>query len=791
MLDSTKMGGSGTCFLMILLLPLMFFTVLLQIHGASSNFTRVASRKHMFMVLVHPHSKPYPFLSHENWYSALIFVSSLSHPSAPIHVYNSLFHGFSARLTLDNAKYVENSRGVLGVFRDSVLQLHTTRSPSFLGLHHLESLFVNSSSSVSDVVIGLIDTGIWPESESFSDEGFDGIPSRWKGECEEGVGFNRSNCNKKLIGARYFLGGYEGLFGESGGHHAGEYRSPRDSDGHGTHVASIAAGAPVPKAGFFGFAGGLARGMAPGARISIYKVCWASGCLMSDVVAAFDKAVSDGVDIISYSLGLSKLPFYLDVLAIAAFRAVERGVLVVASAGNEGPLTGRITNAPPWILTVGAGTLDRKFPALIHLGNGQILSGESVTLSTRSILGRHPLQLHLIRNVTSSSFDFSRQDITGKIVLCMLQKHVPRLSLGMFLKQSGALAMIISHGEIDPEGLISEPHEIPTITIDVAQGQMAADYVLANENPVAIISSQGTVSKHARSAPTVASFSSRGPNPMVPGILKPDIIAPGVNILGAWTGAVGPSGTTVDNRRSRFNILSGTSMACPHVSGLGALIKSVHPNWGPSEIKSALMTTTTIQKSYQDQNHLSNKHLPLSPILDESTNGVASPFAIGAGHIHPKRAMDPHMVFDTIHQDYIDFFCKLNYTKKQIKTITGKSNTFCSNQDNHDLNYPAILVGEEVARGGVALERRLKKVSEGAQEYEGKVVGPKGYYRINVKPTRLKFHRIGEILRFTVNLKGQSRNRKDLWVGAIIWRERVQKHRVRCPIIIYPTKHSM
>ncbi|XP_019197855.1 PREDICTED: subtilisin-like protease SBT1.5 [Ipomoea nil] len=761
------MVASSTCFLMILLSSLMFSTVLSQINGASSNFTR----KQTFIVLVDPHSKPYPFVSHENWYSSLISISS-----APIHVYNNLFHGFSARLTLENAKYVENSDGVLGVFQDSVLQLHTTRSPSFLGLHHLESLFVNSTSS--DVVIGLIDTGIWPESESFSDEGFGDIPSRWKGECEEGVGFNASNCNKKLIGARYFVGGYEE--GES---FAGEYRSPRDSDGHGTHVASIAAGAPVPDAGFFGFAGGLARGMAPGARISIYKVCWASGCLMSDVVAAFDKAVSDGVDIISYSLGLSQLPFYLDFLAIAAFRAVQRGVLVVASAGNEGPLTGSITNAPPWILTVGAGTLDRRFPALVHLGNGQILSGESVTLSTRSILGRYPLQLHLLRNVTSSSsFDFSRQDIVGKIVLCMLHKHVPRLSLGMFLKKAGALAMLISHGEIDPEGLISEPHEIPTITIGVAEAQMAADYILANENPVAAISSGGTVSKHARSAPTVASFSSRGPNSMVPAILKPDIIAPGVNILAAWTGAVGPSGIASDDRRSSFNILSGTSMACPHVAGIGALIKSVHPNWGPSEIKSALMATASIQESFY------HKSIHFSPIQDESTNNTSNPFVMGVGHIHPKRAMDPHLVFDTTHQDYIHFFCKLNYTKKQIKIITGKSNIFCSNSDNDDLNYPAIIVDEEVARGGVALVRRLKKVSEGVEEYEGKVVGPRGYYRMNVRPKRLKFHRIGERLKFTVNLKGQSRNRRDLWVGAIIWRERVQRHKgVRCPIIIYPT----
>ncbi|WRX33154.1 Peptidase S8/S53 domain - like 10 [Theobroma cacao] len=691
-----------------------------------------------FIALLDPLSKPSPFLSQKLWYSSII--SSLpasSSSSSIIHVYSAPIHGFSATLTPDQVKSIRKLPGVLSLFPDKVLHLHTTRSPSFLGLETPNPWMLNTSESNS--IIGFIDTGIWPEHPSFSDHNLGPIPVHWKGQCESGFKFNHTNCNLKMIGARFFSGGYDAWFGQSG-KPVKEFRSPRDSDGHGTHVASIAAGSPVPGSGFFGFAVGLARGMAPRARIAVYKVCWASGCLLSDVCKAFESAITDGVDIISLSLGSSCLPFYLDLLSILSFRAFSHGIFIAASAGNEGPTLATVANVPPWITTVGAGTVDRDFPATIHLKNK----------------------------------------------VSVLEGHVARLSLGAVLKRARAIAMILSHGNIDPNGIVSEPHVIQTISIGALEGKVIEDYILYDENPMAKISSQGTISMHAKPAPIVASFSSRGPNSLVPGILKPDILAPGVNILGAWTDAIGPSGKALDFRRSRFNIMSGTSMACPHVSGAAALIKSTHPDWGPNEIKSALMTTSTIHKHYNY-----NRNKPFSPISDESTGNAATPFDIGSGHMLPIKAMDPGLVFGLEHQDYVNFLCELNYTKKQLQIVTGKK-SHCSNDSTWQLNYPTVTVeAEKVWHGAVVVARKMTNANKGSSEYKAKVVGPKGYYKVDVKPKRLKFSGISDqSLSFRIVLEKESNmhEMKNLWFGALIWSEKRGKHKVKCPIMIFSAK---
>lgn len=743
---------------------------------SSSNSTRFMT----FIALVDPLCKPSPFFSHHHWYSSLL--TSSSSTTSFIHIYNTLIHGFSASLTPYQAKHINSSHGVLSLFPDSIFHLHTTRSPSFLGLNNLKLKLLNSSGS--NVIIGFMDTGIWPEHPSFADDGLEPIPAHWRGKCETGFGFNQSNCNKKLIGARFFSGGYRALFGHLD-HPASEYRSPRDHDGHGTHVSSIAAGAPVTGSSFYGFAGGLAQGMAPNARIAVYKVCWVSGCLLSDICAAFEKAILDGVNIISISLGSSRLPFYLDLLSIVSLRAFSGGIFVAFSAGNEGPTWASITNAPPWITTVGAGTIDRDFPAKLLLGNGISITGISITLTRESKLTRGFHRLYFGGEISSSKFSFSRQLVKGNIVLCLTTGHMPRMLLGASLLSLGAVAMVICHGSIDPNGIISEPHVIPTITVGILEAKLIEDYILSSDSPVANISSQGTVEKHAKPAPVVAAFSSRGPNSAVPGILKPDVIAPSVNILGAWTDAIGPSSVALDNRRPQFNIMSGTSMACPHVSGVAAIIKSVHPDWGPSEIKSALMTTSNTHKLYYYRNV---SLLSSSLILDESTGKAANPFDFGAGHIHPERALDPGLVFDLGYQDYIDFLCELNYTKNEIHIISGK-HANCSNIGKGQLNYPAIVVAaEKVGHEGVNFYRRLKNVNEvGSRKYKAKVVGLRGFYKVDVIPKKLKFSKIDEKLSFKIAIRKEKgvAKRNSLWVGALIWHEIGGKHRVRCPIVIF------
>lgn len=178
------------------------------------------------------------------------------------------------------------------------------------------------------------------------------VPPRLKGTCEEGTRFSFSNCNKKLIGARAFVQGYEAIVGRV--NETVDYRSPRDSNGHGTHTASTAAGNFVNHASLFGLANGSASGMRYTGRIAAYKACWTSECANSDVIAAIDCAVADGVDILSLSLGGVSVPYDRDNIAIASFGAIQHGVFVPGSAGNSGPIWSTVSDAAPWIMTVGA-----------------------------------------------------------------------------------------------------------------------------------------------------------------------------------------------------------------------------------------------------------------------------------------------------------------------------------------------------------------------------------------------------------------------------------------------------
>ncbi|KAE8730777.1 integral membrane family protein [Hibiscus syriacus] len=235
----------------------------------------------------------------------------------------------------------------------TVVHLHTTRSPSFLGLQSTNPYVTNTLGS--DSIIWFVNTGILAQTS--------------------------------------------------------EFQSARDSDGHGTHVASIVAGSPVPGSGFFGFSVGLARGISPTARIAVYKVCWSSGCLLSDICKAFETAISDGVHIISLSLGSSRLPFYLDLLSIVSFRAFSNGIFVSASAGNDGPTLASVANEPPWITTVGARTINCDFLEKIHLDNNISVLGTSITLMLNDDFVRKHFPLHFVGQFNSSSkFKFSRQN---------------------------------------------------------------------------------------------------------------------------------------------------------------------------------------------------------------------------------------------------------------------------------------------------------------------------------------------------------------------------------------------
>lgn len=299
-----------------------------------------------------------------------------------LYSYRHGFSGFAALLTPSQAKLISGFPGVICVVPNKILSLHTTRSWDFLRVQpHLVNGILSKSQSGVGTIIGVLDTGIWPESKSFIDDGMEDVPSTWRGICQEGEEFNHSNCNRKIIGARWYIKGYEAEFGQMNRSDGVEYLSPRDAAGHGTHTSSTAAGALVENASFMGLAQGLARGGAPSAYLAVYKVCWSTGgCSSADLLAAFDDAIIDGVDMLSVSIGSSPpLSSYVeDMLAIGSFHAVARGIPVVCSSGNSGPYSQTVINTAPWLITVAASTIDRAFPTVVTLGNNQTVVGQAI-----------------------------------------------------------------------------------------------------------------------------------------------------------------------------------------------------------------------------------------------------------------------------------------------------------------------------------------------------------------------------------------------------------------------------
>ncbi|XP_044495324.1 subtilisin-like protease SBT1.5 [Mangifera indica] len=775
------MSPSSSTFLLLLLL---FFISLLS--SSSFSFSANVDNDHTFktyIVKVHDDAKPSIFPTHKHWYE-----SSLPSSTSLIHTYDTVFRGFSARLTTSEAQQLKTLPHVIALIPEQVRHLHTTRSPQFLGLKTSDSAgLLKESDFGSDLVIAVIDTGIWPERQSFNDRDLGPVPSKWKGQCVTTEDFPSSSCNRKIIGARFFCQGYESTNGKM--NETSEFRSPRDSDGHGTHTASIAAGRYVFPASTLGYARGVAAGMAPKARLSVYKVCWNSGCYDSDILAAFDSAVSDGVDVVSFSVGGGVVPYYLDAIAIGAFGASDHGVFVSAAAGNGGPGELTVTNVAPWVTSVGAGTIDRDFPANVHLGNGKIVPGVSVYGGPG--LGGPEKKYSLVYGGSEEGDGYSAslclegsldpKFAEGKIVLCDRGIN-SRATKGEVVMKAGGIGMILANGVFDGEGLVADCHLLPATAVGASGGDEIRKYISDSEKAkspaIATIVFKGT-RVNVRPAPVVASFSARGPNPETPEILKPDMIAPGLNILAAWPDRIGPSGIPSDKRKTEFTILSGTSMACPHVSGLAALLKAAHPEWSPAAIRSALMTT-----AYTVDNRGET-------MIDESTGNTSTVLDFGAGHVHPQKAMDPGLIYDITSYDYVNFLCNLNYTVTNIQVITRRS-VDCkgARRAGHvgNLNYPSLsAVFQQCGEDKMSTHfiRTVTNVGDPNSIYKIVIRPPSGM-QVTVQPETLVFRRVGQKLNFLVRVEAMavklSPGSSSVKSGSIMWTD--GKHNVTSPLVV-------
>jgi subtilisin family serine protease len=741
-------------------------------------------------------------------------LSSIGGAPEKIYSYQYALNGFAAAMTAAQADKLRNDDRVISVWEDEIRPLATRSSATFLELFKKDvGLRGAPGLDGEGIVIGVIDSGISPDHPSLQDTreaDRPGLcktawaeasllgqwlcrrytvqedvldfepPENWNGVCETGDGFTAEDCNNKIIGARFFVEGAQVTLPID----SAEVFSPADVDGHGTHVTTIAAGNKTG-ASIFGTLLGNVQGIAPKARIAVYKACWirsgetSATCNTSDLANAIDMAVADGVHIINYSVGSS----LNDVIApddIALINAAKAGVLTAVAAGNEGPNPATIGSpaGSPAVITVAASSRDgaHSLEAIQVTSPSSVAGRYAVREASFSpaLKERDPIEGQLIladdENIVLSggaagTTDDACEGIANSTEMSGKIAFIQRGGCEFDIKvqnadNAGAIAVVIFNIAGDPIVMTgtSGLSDIPALMIGQADGNLLLDE-LNDGNFVEVVLDKGLLLSETDDGNIMGSFSARGPGP-VGDILKPDVTAPGINIL---AGAAPATITSVPDERFAFR--SGTSMATPHVTGVAALLKQAHPDWSPAAIKSALMTTARqdIKQS------------------DEQTD--AHPFDFGSGHIAPNSANDPGLVYDVSADEYDAYSCGIqspiiDQARCDQLAAAGFSLSLS------DLNQPAIAVSRLANESTVT--RHVTNVSDTAESYVAEIVAPAGI-GVQVVPSSLSLSP-GQSASFSVTTTYQT-GALDLWrFGSLTWTG--SDHSVHSPIAVRPTSIS-
>ena len=677
-----------------------------------------------------------------------------------LYDYTVANNGVAAELTAQQAAALARTSGVVAVTKDELHQPSTTASPHFLGMDGAGGIWEKlggAPDAGAGTVVGVIDTGIWPESQAFAGGTGIPVPADWHGACVNGELFTAKNCNDKLIGARYYVNGFGRKYVAKD-----DYLSARDGAGHGSHTASTAAGNHGVPVTIDGKDFGSASGMAPGAKVAAYKVCWEGdprfatpGCFSSDSVAAINDAILDGVDVLNYSIGGGSESTVLDPVAQAFRGASNAGIYVANSAGNSGPGASTFDHPAPWVTTVAAATFRRSFQ-VVELGNGARYVGASTTAAL-------PAAAQLVTSVSAKVASASDANaalcvpgtldpakVTGRVVQCD-RGVIDRIDKSFEVKRAGGVGMVLTNTSAN--SLNGDYHPIPSVHVDhVAREAILAYITAAGASATAKIGPLNAAEAAAApQVPEVASFSSRGPSTTTDGdILKPDIAAPGVDVIAA----VAPP----SNHGRSWDYYSGTSMSSPHIAGIGALMKAAQPTWLPSEIRSALMTTTT-----------------------DTVSSAGDPFAQGAGHVNPNRATDPGLVYRTTPNEYRQYLVGLGVQfAPPFNTLTPVSAS--------NLNQASIAIGK--LAGVESVTRRVKNVGAAAATYTATVNVP-GFTAevlqggvaddtIDLAP--------GAEASFTVRFTRTDAPLGDWAIGSLTWTDGA--HVVRSPVALQPVTVS-
>jgi uncharacterized repeat protein (TIGR01451 family) len=533
--------------------------------------------------------------------------------------YQVATNGLAVRLVPGEAQALASLPGVVSVQPERMRYPSTDAGPAWIGAPGLWDGSATGGlpgSQGEGIIIGVLDTGINFDHPSFADVGGDGYNHTnplgsgnylgWCNPANPNYDPSVHKCNDKLIGAWDFT-----LDGNKG----------EDTDGHGTHTASTAGGNHT-QATISAPTMTVVRdisGVAPHANIVAYDVCVPAGCPYTAILAAIDQAVTDGVDVINFSIGGGASDPWTDDDSLAFLAARDAGIFVAVSAGNEGPGASTISSPAnaPWLLALGASTHNRRFVnALVGMSGGDSppadMQGESITAG----YGPHLIVHAKTENDALCLDPFPAGTwIQGEIVVCDRGINA-RTAKAENVKAGGAGGFVLANTAVDGEALSADAYALPGVHLGYTSSQILRTWLDSGTGLMAAIAGT-TVDVAFSNGDIMASFSSRGPNVPVPGILKPDVAAPGVAIVAGSMNGI------------EFASMSGTSMASPHAAGAAALLKALHPGWTPAEIQSAMMTTASTAN-----------------MLQEDGVTPAAPFDYGAGRIDLGQASRAALVLD-------------------------------------------------------------------------------------------------------------------------------------------------
>ena len=621
-------------------------------------------------------------------------------PSASIrNSYTTVYGGVSATVPANQISSLLAVPGVEAVQRDSIESpLAQDDATTFVGAAAVWPSLGGEAHAGQGVIVALLDTGIWPESPFFTDGA--GLPAPVAAHaCQFGDGSDVAHlgptfaCNNKLVGAYAFTQTYMALIGSDGHEFCNDATkkcSTRDPEGHGTHTASTAAGDLVQHAFMYGVDRGPVSGMAPGAEIIEYRVCMQLGCFNSDAVAAVQQAIRDGANVLSYSISGGANP-YTDAVELAFRDAFNAGVTVSASAGNSGPGAGTTDHGGPWVITVGASTSDRFFTSTLNLAasNADTFSMPGVTI-TNGVAAATPVVLAqtLAGEDSLCQHPLAAGAAAGKVVACRRGGNA-RVDKGFNVSRGGAAGMIL-YNSINQD-VETDNHWLPAIHVNGPSTGLLA--FINGHTSVTATWAQGTAS--ATRGDVMAAFSSRGPSAF---FLKPDITAPGIQVLGGMTPQPDPLVTSNGPSGNLFQAIAGTSMSAPHVAGSAVLVRAAHPSWTPAEIKSALMTSAA-----QD-------------VVKEDGVTAATPFDAGAGGLRVNRAVNPTIVFDETFADYVASGAdplgrvNLNLPSVDATTMSGLLTTTRTAINVSGVDQKLTVSIQQPAQGTITVNRRNQAI---------------------------------------------------------------------------------